>query len=76
MTTIQGPAVFLAQFIGDKAPFNSLDEICKWAVDLGFKGIQMPTLDPRFIDLQKAAESKTYADELKGKITSYGLEIT
>jgi hypothetical protein len=28
----------------------------------------MPTLDTRFIDLQKAAESKTYADELKGKL--------
>jgi hypothetical protein len=25
----------------------------------------MPTHDPRFIDLQKAAESKTYAEELK-----------
>ena len=55
MTTIQGPAVFLAQFIGDKAPFNSLDGICQWAADLGFKGIQMPTLDARFIDLQKAS---------------------
>ena len=76
MTTIKGPAVFLAQFISDEAPFNSLDSICKWAADLGFKGIQMPTLDTRFIDLQKAAESKTYADELKGKIASYGLEIT
>ena len=76
MTTIKGPAVFLAQFISDEAPFNSLDNICKWAADLGFKGIQMPTLDNRFIDLQKAAESKTYADELKGTIASYGLEIT
>jgi len=53
MTTIKGPAVFLAQFIGDTAPFDSLDGICKWAADLGFKGIQMPTLDNRFIDLQK-----------------------
>ncbi|HEY0176907.1 MAG TPA: sugar phosphate isomerase/epimerase [Pedobacter sp.] len=76
MTTIKGPAVFLAQFIRDTAPFNSLEGICKWAADLGFKGIQMPTLDNRFIDLQKAAESKTYADELKGTINSYGLEIT
>ena len=76
MTTIQGPAVFLAQFIGDKAPFNSLDGICQWAADLGFKGIQMPTLDARFIDLQKAAESKTYADELTGKAASYGLQIS
>jgi sugar phosphate isomerase/epimerase len=42
MTTIQGPAVFLTQFISDEAP-NSLDGICKWAADLGFKGIQMPT---------------------------------
>jgi sugar phosphate isomerase/epimerase len=76
MTTIKGPAVFLAQFISNEAPFNSLDGICKWAASLGFKGIQMPTHDKRFIDLQKAAESKTYADELKAKIASYGLEIT
>ncbi|MGY3052908.1 sugar phosphate isomerase/epimerase [Pedobacter sp. UYEF25] len=76
MTTIKGPAVFLAQFISDEAPFNSLDSICAWAQGLGFKGIQMPTTDNRFIDLQQAAESKTYADELKGKIASYGLEIT
>ncbi|MBE8721470.1 sugar phosphate isomerase/epimerase family protein [Sphingobacterium pedocola] len=76
MKTIKGPGIFLAQFIGDEAPFNSLDSICKWAADLGFKGIQMPTLDKRFIDLQLAAESKTYADELKGKVASYGLDIT
>jgi len=76
MTTIKGPAVFLAQFISEEAPFNSLENICKWASGLGFKGIQMPTLDSRFIDLQKAAESKTYVDELKGITASYGLEIT
>jgi len=76
MKTIKGPAIFIAQFIGDSAPFNSLDGICKWAADLGYKGLQLPTLDPRFIDLQKAAESKTYAEDLKGEIKSYGLEIT
>jgi sugar phosphate isomerase/epimerase len=76
MTTIKGPAIFLAQFISDKSPFNSLENICKWAAALGYKAIQIPTLDARFIDLQKAAESKTYADELKGKIESYGLEIS
>jgi sugar phosphate isomerase/epimerase len=58
MTTIQGPAVFLTQFISDEAPFNSLDGICKWAADLGFKGIQMPTLDTRFIDLQKRQKAR------------------
>jgi len=76
MTTLQGPAIFLAQFIGDEAPFNSLEAICGWAAGLGYKGIQMPTLDARFIDLQKAAESKTYADEIKGIVNAAGLEIT
>ncbi|MFC4232734.1 sugar phosphate isomerase/epimerase family protein [Parasediminibacterium paludis] len=76
MTTIKGPAVFLAQFLGDKAPFNSLDTICQWVASLGFKGIQIPTWDNRCINLQLAADSKTYADELKGKVAAYGLEIT
>jgi sugar phosphate isomerase/epimerase len=76
MTTIKGPAIFIAQFIGDVAPFNSLESICKWAADLGYKGVQLPTLDARFIDLQKAAESKSYADEIKGIVNAAGLEIT
>src|SRR5436189_3169978 len=76
MTTIKGPGIFLAQFMGDKAPFNSLETICEWAASLGFKAVQIPTLESRLIDIQKAAESKTYADELKGKINSYGLEIS
>src|SRR3954469_1739127 len=76
MTTIKGPGIFLAQFMGDKAPFNSLESICKWAKSLGFVGVQIPTWDARCIDLQKAATSKTYADELRGKINDAGLEIT
>ncbi len=74
--TIKGPGIFLAQFMGDNAPFNSLDTICKWAADLGYKAIQIPTWENRLIDLKQAAESKTYADELKGKINSYGLAIS
>lgn len=50
MRTIKGPGIFLAQFISDKAPFNNLDSICRWASDLGYKAIQLPTLDDRFID--------------------------
>jgi sugar phosphate isomerase/epimerase len=76
MKTIKGPGIFLAQFAGDAAPFNSLESICKWAGSLGFKGVQIPTWDPRLIDLKKAAESKTYADELKGIVNAAGLEIT
>lgn len=76
MKTIQGPALFLAQFMGDKAPFDSLDNICRWAASLGYKGIQIPSWDSRCIDLKMAAESNTYAQELKGKVASYGLQIT
>jgi len=76
MKTIKGPAIFLAQFMGDQPPFNDLKSICKWAKSLGFVGVQIPTWDPRCIDLQKAAESKTYAEELKGMIKECGVEIT
>ncbi|MBK8083005.1 MAG: sugar phosphate isomerase/epimerase [Devosia sp.] len=76
MRTIKGPAIFLAQFAGDKAPFDTLDNICKWAAGLGYKGVQIPTWVSSFIDLEKAATSKTYADELKGRVNSHGLEIT
>jgi len=76
MKTIKGPAIFLAQFMGDKAPFNDMKTICQWARSLGFVGVQIPTWDSRCIDLQKAAESKTYADELKGLVNEAGLEIT
>ena len=76
MKTIKGPAIFLAQFMGDSAPFDSLENICRWAAGLGYIGVQIPTWDSRCIDLQKAAESKTYCDELKGKVEACGVQIT
>lgn len=76
MKTIKGPALFLAQFMGDEAPFNSLENICKWAANLGYKGIQIPSWENRLINLKQAAESQVYCDELKGKIADFGLEIT
>ncbi|MBO9729345.1 MAG: sugar phosphate isomerase/epimerase [Chitinophaga sp.] len=76
MKTIKGPGIFLAQFMGDEAPFNNLKTICEWAASIGFKGVQIPSWDSRLIDLQKAAESKTYADEIKGIVNAAGLEIT
>jgi sugar phosphate isomerase/epimerase len=76
MKTIKGPAIFLAQFAGDTAPFNTLDSIAKWAGGLGYKGVQMPSWDARLFDLAKAASSQTYCDEVKGTLTQYGLQIT
>lgn len=76
MTTIKGPGIFLAQFMGDAAPFNSLEAICRWAKSIGYVGVQIPTWESRLIDLQKAAESKTYAEEIKGIVQETGLQIT
>ena len=73
---IKGPAIFLAQFAGDAAPFNSLDSITKWAAGLGYKGVQIPTWDGRLFDLKKAASSKAYCDDVKGICARNGVEIT
>jgi sugar phosphate isomerase/epimerase len=77
MKTIKGPAIFLAQFAGDEAPFNSFASICRWAADLaGFKGVQVPSWDSRLIDLRLAAESLDYCDELNGVAAEQGVQIT
>lgn len=74
--SIKGPAIFLAQFIGDEAPFNSLPAIVKWAADLGYKGVQIPTWDERVFDLTKAAESQAYCDEVRAVCSEHGVTIT
>jgi sugar phosphate isomerase/epimerase len=76
LRTIKGPAIFLAQFAGDKPPFNSLDSICGWAAGLGYKGVQIPSWDGRLFDLAKAAESDAYCEEVKGTLARHGLELT
>jgi sugar phosphate isomerase/epimerase len=76
MQTLKGPGIFLAQFLGENPPFDNLESICKWAKSIGFKGIQIPTWASTYFDLQLAAESKDYADEIKGIINECGLEIT
>ena len=73
---MKGPAVYLAQFMGDEPPFNTLENICDYMAGLGYKGVQLPTFDPRCVDLQKLADSRDYADEIKGIVESAGLEIT
>jgi sugar phosphate isomerase/epimerase len=76
MRTIKGPAIFLAQFAGDAPPFNTLRSIGKWAAELGFKAVQIPTWESRLFDLDRAAQSKTYCDEVKGVLAEQGLQIT
>lgn len=73
---MKGPGLFLAQFLGDEAPFNHLENICQWTASLGYKGIQIPTWDKRVFDLDLAGESMTYCDEIKGIVQLHGLEIS
>ncbi|MEZ5449200.1 MAG: hypothetical protein R3E89_09440 [Thiolinea sp.] len=75
-TKLKGPGIFLAQFAGDEAPFNSLPAIAEWAAGLGYKGIQLPSWDQRLFDLEKAASSETYCDEIKGICADAGVVIT
>lgn len=75
MATMKGPAIFLAQFIGEDAPFNNLASLAGWAAGLGYSGIQVPTNNPAIFDLEKAASSKTYCDEVAGRCREKGVEI-
>ncbi|MEM5340129.1 sugar phosphate isomerase/epimerase [Paraburkholderia azotifigens] len=75
MKTIKGPAIFLAQFTGDDAPFDNLAHLAQWAAGLGYKGIQVPA-DPRLVDLEQAAASQTYCDDLLGVVADAGVAIT
>ena len=74
MSQIKGPAIFLAQFVGNKPPFNTLENITAWAKSLGYLGVQIPSPAIQLIDLDEAVKSKDYCDEIKGRCN--GLEIT
>ena len=76
MNTLKGPAIFLAQFAGDKEPYNSMKSIAEWSVSLGFEGIQIPSWETKLFDLDQAAESKDYCDDLSGMLKEIGLSIT
>ena len=76
MAKIKGPAVLLAQFMRDEEPFNNLKSIAKYFAQMGYKGLQIPSWDPRCIDLDKAAESKAYCEEYQGTLKELGLAVT
>ncbi len=76
MKTIKGPGIFLAQFAGDKPPFDSLAGLARWAGSLGYKGVQIPTGNPALFDLQQAADSQGYCDDIRGMLAEHAVEIT
>lgn len=76
MRTIKGPALLIAQLASDIPPFNTLASIAPWAAGLGYKGLQLPAADNRFLDLERCADSQTYADEITGVMADAGLKVT
>jgi sugar phosphate isomerase/epimerase len=76
MKTIQGPGIFLAQFASDTAPFDRLDTLASWAAALGFTALQIPTWNAKLFDLQQAASSKTYCEDVAGALREHGLGIS
>jgi sugar phosphate isomerase/epimerase len=76
MKTIKGPAVFLAQFVNDTAPYDTLDGLAEWAAGHGYLGVQIPSWDGRLFDLGKAAESRGYCEEIMGVLATHGIEVT
>ena len=73
---MKGPGVFLAQFAGDRAPFDTLAGLAGWAAGLGYVGVQIPTWDARLFDLERAADSQTYCDEVAGVCAQAGVAVT
>ena len=76
MNTLKGPAIFLAQFAGEKHPYNTMKSIAEWSVSLGFEGIQIPSWESKIFNLDQAADSKDYCDDLSGMLKEIGLSIT
>ena len=76
MRTLKGPAIFLAQFAGDRPPFSNLADIARWAASLGFEGVQIPSWDARLFDLRRAAESRGYCEEAQGTLAEAGVQAT
>lgn len=73
---MRGPAIFLAQFMSDDAPFDGFASACKTMAGFGYRGVQVPSNDIRCMDLERAAESQDYCDELMGTAREAGVEIT
>jgi sugar phosphate isomerase/epimerase len=73
---LKGPGLFLAQFVSDEAPFNSLPAIAAWAASLGFAGVQIPAGDRRLIDLERAASSQAYCDDLRSQLDRHEISVT
>ena len=75
MRTIKGPALFIAQYVDADLRLSTLEGLCAFAAELGFKALQIPTFLPHIFDLARAAESRDYCDDVRAVLARHGLEI-
>jgi sugar phosphate isomerase/epimerase len=73
--TIQGPGLFISQFIGPEPPFDTLRGLARWAADRGFKALQTPVADPRLSDLRDLSDAATIA-AIESIMVETGLTIS
>lgn len=71
---LKGPAIFLAQGFG-KPGWTTLEECAKTAGSLRYEGMQLPLWVGDLINLNTAAMSTTYCQQLLGKATEAGCPI-
>lgn len=76
MNTLKGPGIFLSQFIGSTSPFNTLEGLAIWAANLGFKALQIPCNHKNIFDVELAAQSQQYCDDVKAVLAEHGLQIS
>lgn len=73
---MKGPGLFVAQFIGAQAPFNTLSGLARWAGGLGYRALQLPTHLDHIFNLAQAASSQDYCDAVRGTLAEHGLVIS
>lgn len=73
-TRLKGPAIFLAQGFG-KEGWKTLEECAKTAGSLRYEGMQLPLWVGDLINLNTAAMSTTYCQQLLGKAKEAGCPI-
>lgn len=73
-STLQGPAIFLAQGYG-KPGWSTLRECAESSAALGYKGMQVQLWEGGPVDTALASTSKDYCDEQQGIATEGGCPI-
>ena len=76
MKTIKGPGIFLAQFVGEEPPFDTLPAMARWASGLGYRAVQIPTWETGLFDLETAAQSQAYCDDVAGMLAEHDIVIS